>query len=227
MGVPSGNGSWRQRGGHGKVAALPNKSRCHAGAINMSATGALPSDLTSSATTRRRRRCCCQMRPLKRRDPKASQMKFRFLALGLLATTASVASAHVFVPLPARTAALARSTEQSQPPLMVLPTHVSALPARSAPSLDATRPPVPVLFAPRRSFVPAHEAASTPSPSAAATTPAGNMSEAAAKAAIEADGYKEVRALARGSDGVWKASALRGQTEVLLSVGPTGSVSAN
>jgi hypothetical protein len=56
--------------------------------------------------------------------------------------------------------------------------------------------------------------------------PPGNMSEAAAKAAIEADGYKGVRALARGSDGVWKASALRGQTEVLLSVGPTGSVSA-
>ena len=53
------------------------------------------------------------------------------------------------------------------------------------------------------------------------------MSEAAAKAAIEADGYKGVRALARGSDGVWKASALRGQTEVQLSVGLTGSVSAN
>jgi hypothetical protein len=52
------------------------------------------------------------------------------------------------------------------------------------------------------------------------------MSETAAKAAIEADGYKGVRALARGSDGVWRASALRGQTEVLLSVSPTGSVSA-
>jgi hypothetical protein len=53
------------------------------------------------------------------------------------------------------------------------------------------------------------------------------MSEAAAKAAIEADGYKGVRALARESDGVWKAIALRGQTEVTSSVGPTGSVSAN
>ncbi|MPZ31319.1 MAG: hypothetical protein GEV13_10035 [Rhodospirillales bacterium] len=153
-------------------------------------------------------------------------MKFRSLALGLLATTASVAGAHVFAPLPERTAALARSTEQSRPPLMALPTRVSALPARSAPSLDAARPPVPVFFSQRRSFVPANEAASTLSPSAAGTAPPGNMSEAAAKAAIEADGYKGVRALARGSDGVWKASALRGQTEVLLSVGPTGSVSA-
>jgi len=110
---------------------------------------------------------------------------------------------------------------------MALPTHVPALPARSAPSLDATRPPLPVLFSHRRSFVPVNEAASTLSPSAADTARPGNMSEAAAKAAIEADGYKGVRALARGSDGVWKASALRGQTEVLLSVGPTGSVSAN
>ncbi|HYI06477.1 MAG TPA: hypothetical protein VD858_16410 [Reyranella sp.] len=154
-------------------------------------------------------------------------MKFRFLALGLLATTASVAGAHVFTPLPERSGALARSTEQSRPPLMALPTKVSALPARSAPSLDATRPPVPVVFLQRRSFVPANEAGSTLSPSAANTALPGNMTEAAAKAAIEADGYKAVRALARGSDGVWKASALRGQTEVLLSVGPTGSVSAN
>ena len=155
-------------------------------------------------------------------------MKFRFLALGLLlATTASVAGAHVFVPLPERSGALARSTEQSRPPLMVLPTHASALPARSATSLDAARPPVPVLFAHRRAFVPANEAASTLAPSDADTAPPGNVTEAAAKAAIEADGYKGVRALARGSDGVWKASALRGQTEVQLSVGLTGRVSAN
>lgn len=151
-------------------------------------------------------------------------MKFTFLALGLLATTASVAGAHVFMPLPERTGAFARSTEQSRP--MALPSQVSALPARSAPSLHAARPPVPVVFSPRRSFVPAAEAASTPSSSAADTARPGNMSEAAAKAAIEADGYKGVRALARGSDGLWRASALRGQTEVQLSVGPTGGVSA-
>jgi len=153
-------------------------------------------------------------------------MKLRLLALGLLAT-ASVAGAHALVPLPEGTGALARSTGQSPPPLVVLPIKVSTLPARNALSLGATRPPVPVLFSHRKSFVPADEAVSTLSPSAADTAPPGNMSEASAKAAIEADGYKGVRALARGSDGVWKASALRGQTEVLLSVGPTGSVSAN
>jgi hypothetical protein len=151
-------------------------------------------------------------------------MKLRLLALGLLAT-ASVAGAHALVPLPEGTGALARSTERSPPPLVVPPIKVSALPARSAPSLDATRPPVPVLFSHRKSFVPADEAASIRSPSAVVTTSPVAMTETAAKAAIEADGYKGVRALARGSDGVWKASALRGQTEVLLSVGPTGSVS--
>jgi hypothetical protein len=155
-------------------------------------------------------------------------MKFRFLALGLLlATTAGVAGAQVFVPFPEGAGALAHSTEQSRPPLTAPPTDLSVLPARSAPSWDAARPPVPVLFAHRRAFVPANEAASTLAPSDADTAPPGNMTAAAAKAAIEADGYKGVRALARGSDGVWKASALRGQTEVQLSVGPTGSVSAN
>jgi hypothetical protein len=145
-------------------------------------------------------------------------MKIRFLALGLLAMTASVASAHVFIP--------PHAAEQSRPPVMALPTHAPAPPARSPLSLDATRPPVPVLFARRPPFVPASEAVSTLAPSAV-TAPPASMSAAAAKAAIEADGYKGVRALSRGSDGVWKASALRGQIEVVLSVGPTGRVSAN
>jgi hypothetical protein len=161
----------------------------------------------------------CRMRSLRRRDPKATQMKIRFLALGLLATTASVASAHVFMP--------PHAVEQSRPPLVALPTHVSAPPAQSPISWDTTRPPVPVLFTHRRPFVPANEAVSTLSPSAAVTAPPGSMNATAAKAAIEADGYKGVRALARGSDGVWRASALRGQIEVLLSVSPTGSVSEN
>lgn len=147
-------------------------------------------------------------------------MKIRLLALGLLATTASVASAHVFIP--------PHAAEQSRPPVMALPTQVSAQPARSPLSLDATRPPVPIfVVSHRRPFVPANEAVSTLSPSAAVTAPPGSMSATAAKAAIEADGYKGVRALTRGSDGVWKASALRGQIEVLLSVDPTGRVSAN
>jgi hypothetical protein len=154
-------------------------------------------------------------------------MKFRFVALGLLATTAGVAGADMFLPLPERPAVLAHSTEQAQPPVIALATDVSALRARSALPRDAIRLPVPVLFPPRRSFVAANEAVSAVSPSDADAGPPANMSETAAKAAVEADGYKGVRMLARGADGVWKASALRGQTEVLLSIGPTGRVSAN
>jgi hypothetical protein len=152
-------------------------------------------------------------------------MKFRFLALGLLATTASVAAAHALMPLAERNERLVRSTDQSRPTRMALPT-ASAPPAQVASSLDATRQPVPVLLSHRRPFVPSEPGLTVLPPAAAPARP-GAVSEAAAKAAIEADGYRSVRALARGSGGVWKASALRGQTEVLLSVSPTGSVSAS
>ena len=163
----------------------------------------------------------------RRRNPKASQMKFRFLALGLVATLASVASAHVLLPLPEKTGVLPHSTEQAQPPSKALPSQVSSQTARNTVASDSGRAPVPVLFSPRREFVPAVAAASTPSLTNADAAAPGNIAETAAKAAIEADGYKGVRALARGSDGTWKAIALRGKTEVSLTVDPTGSVSAN
>lgn len=154
-------------------------------------------------------------------------MKFRFLALGLVATLASVASAHVLRPLSEQTRALPLSTEQAHAPSKALPSQVSAPTARNVVASDSGRAPVPVLLSPRREFVPAVASASTPSlPNTDAAAP-GNIAETAAKAAIEADGYKGVRALARRSDGTWKAIALRGQTEVSLTVDPTGSVSAN
>ena len=52
-------------------------------------------------------------------------------------------------------------------------------------------------------------------------------SEAAAKAAIEADGYRQVKGLARGSDGQWRGRALRGSAEVAVTVDVRGNVSAN
>ena len=47
-----------------------------------------------------------------------------------------------------------------------------------------------------------------------------------AKAAIELDGYKNVRGLVQGEDGVWHGRALRGRTEIAISVDAKGSVSA-
>ena len=51
--------------------------------------------------------------------------------------------------------------------------------------------------------------------------------ENAARAAIEADGYKGVKVLRKGANGVWHASALRGKTTVMLTVDASGSVSAD
>jgi hypothetical protein len=53
------------------------------------------------------------------------------------------------------------------------------------------------------------------------------FNEARAKAAIEADGYKGVTALRKGDRGVWHAKALRGRTEVMLTVDASGSVAAD
>ena len=51
--------------------------------------------------------------------------------------------------------------------------------------------------------------------------------ENAARAAIEADGYKGVKVLRKGVNGVWHASALRGKTPVMLTVDGSGSVTAD
>ena len=61
-------------------------------------------------------------------------------------------------------------------------------------------------------------------PAEGASDPAG---EKAARAAIEADGYKGVTVLRKGANGVWHASALRGKTTVMLRVDSSGSVSAD
>jgi hypothetical protein len=57
-------------------------------------------------------------------------------------------------------------------------------------------------------------------------SPADTGGENAARAAIEADGYKGVKVLRKGANGVWHASALRGKTTVMLTVDASGSVSA-
>jgi hypothetical protein len=54
----------------------------------------------------------------------------------------------------------------------------------------------------------------------------GSLNRGAARAAIEADGYKGVRDLAQAPDGQWTARALRGATEIAVSVAADGSVSA-
>lgn len=48
-----------------------------------------------------------------------------------------------------------------------------------------------------------------------------------AKAAVEQDGYRNVRGLVKDADGVWHGRAMRGRTEIAIRVNPDGSVSAD
>ena len=60
-----------------------------------------------------------------------------------------------------------------------------------------------------------------------ATKPADTRisTEAAAKTALEAAGYKSIGSLRMGADGKWSGSAMRGDKQVAVSVDATGNVS--
>ena len=147
-----------------------------------------------------------------------------------MAVTAGVASAHVFGPsrpLP-RIDTKAQPETEAQPEvrvqLAILPSSITTSPGGRAAALETRREPVPILLATQRAV--AHQKiyldAALPD-----DTILGKMTESAAKAAIEADGYKGVRILQRAEDGGWRARALRGTIEVGLSVDLRGSVSAD
>jgi hypothetical protein len=154
-------------------------------------------------------------------------MKFRFLALGLAATLAGVVGAQALRSHPAKTWAVASSPEQSQPSLTALPHQASTPTVRNALAMDVGRAPVPVLVSHHRDFIAEAEPVATAAASNVDTVISAKMTETTAKAAIEADGYRGVHAMARGSDGTWRALAMRGGTEVSLTVEAAGSVSAN
>jgi hypothetical protein len=95
--------------------------------------------------------------------------------------------------------AAARAVEAHQPPIPLV-RNVAALPA------TATSPDVGMPDAEKQAQ--------------------DDLDRRAAKAAIEADGYKGVSVLGKGPDGAWRAKAYRGTTEVQLTVDGTGGVSA-
>lgn len=77
---------------------------------------------------------------------------------------------------------------------------------------------MPILYVPKAAYVP-------PTAQESQAQQADGMTEAAARAAIAADGYKVVRSLAK-ANGKWTARAMRGDTEVSLTVAADGSVGA-
>lgn len=106
--------------------------------------------------------------------------------------------------------------------------HKASVETRQAPVPFQMKPRPPVNLPPAADKDKATDAKaagqSGDKPGEAAADPAG---EKAARAAIEADGYKGVTVLRKGANGVWHASALRGKTTVMLRVDSSGSVSAD
>lgn len=149
------------------------------------------------------------------------------LAAALVATITSVAIAHLVPPVPEAGTTLpdSRTGWRSEPEIAA----TSVVPVRSASLvLDETRAPVPIMLTRHASNASPKEAPWAIGPQENDVVPAGDfVDEGVARAAIEADGYKGVRALSRGADGVWKAHALRGQTDVTVRVDAGGNVSAN
>jgi hypothetical protein len=141
-------------------------------------------------------------------------MKRALLALSFAAVVAGTASAAVFAP----------AEYEPAMPKLVKPPQVPPRP--SAPiAIEARRAPVPVLPVAKRTYVPM--VAVEDVLGSTATGPSENgpsVAELAAKTAIEADGYKNVRVVGQEADGRWTARATRGSTEVGLTVEPDGSV---
>lgn len=134
-----------------------------------------------------------------------------FLILGALGTFGWVA-VHGLPPLTEPTVRPAVSTTNSSK---------TAYAAAGA-MLEARQAPVPLVRRTRPLLEP------LPPPASAVVDPQqqaqDDLDRKAARAAVEADGYKRVTLLGRASNGAWRAKGFRGQTEVLLTVDGTGRV---
>lgn len=130
------------------------------------------------------------------------------------------------------------------------PTAASAAPtAKPTGTLAVNRAPVPLVprthdtyYAVRPADPSVQTASATPGSASGGTTATdgaaldGGLPPAAddgssgdgaqARKAIEFDGYKNVRGLTKGPDGMWRGRAMRGRTEITVRVDASGSVSA-
>jgi hypothetical protein len=146
------------------------------------------------------------------------------LALGMLGV------GYLFAPAPGAQPMPAPAAKADPPPA----------PPKPESTLQANRPPVPLLTPQRTTYY-------TPPPDKPEKTDRADKTErpatemalktdvptdnptgdgAQAKRAIEFDGYKNVRALVKGPDGIWRGRAMRGRTEIAVKVDATGNVSA-
>jgi hypothetical protein len=145
-------------------------------------------------------------------------MKLVLLSSALVAIVAGTASASLFLEAPSRNPAPTAPAVVSSPP------EPAAIPRPTPRALFETRQdPVPSLRVTARPTV-VRKAAGTEGSEA---RNAASVGEAEARAAILADGYRSVRVLTRLGDGRWTARALRGSTEIAVTVDAEARVSAN
>lgn len=135
---------------------------------------------------------------------------------------AGVVGAHLLAPLPngAPLGVSARAATVPVRPDPVAPVPKSAVEVRQAPVPLQMRERPPVALSP------VVETASATQPNQS-TGPLEVEGGGFARSAIEADGYKAVKNITPGPDGSWRARALRGKTEVVLTVDRDGRVSAD
>jgi hypothetical protein len=150
-----------------------------------------------------------------------------FLALGAFVSCGWVASSVVQLEPETRPVA-SRSTTIAAP--------AASAPVGGRDTIEPRRAPVPVARKTRAPVVPSTSIdalialADVPTVSAEQNAqdeqkPQDDVDRKAAKAAVEADGYKRATLVGKASNGSWRAKAHRGTTEVWLTVDSTGRVS--
>lgn len=156
-------------------------------------------------------------------------MRWRVLSFTVLVVSIGLlAVGYVIAPAPAAKAISAVGSERphgSRVPKEVARPAPSVTPA---PTMVSGRSPVPLVVAHHAPYLAEDPRQLADTTGGASVAPQENneLSNAAAKAMIEADGYKNVKGLARTPDGAWRALATRGVTEVAVMVDARGSVSA-
>jgi hypothetical protein len=150
-----------------------------------------------------------------------------------------LASGYLIAPAPGATTAGTAVAQATAPVLAPAPAKLAPAPQPTS-KVKMVRPPVPLQVGGHDQYFVSSPAdvVATQTQTASATmggTPAigdkplddQGQANGAAKAAIEQDGYRNVRGLVKAADGTWRGRALRGSTEISVTVDVSGSVSAD